>query len=371
VTSSFVSAEPILIGGHSVYVKFFAMPRQVDDPRRIEGTFTLVGPEGMLTLDALVGPQGIPGEPSPIIRPEWGSTVTDADDLPDTDILDESDDGRAWYIDGSWHVYSDFDGDYHIIQGSIPGPQGITPDVGMSAEIIEAEDPFVYGTIEVDETGTSTAPHFHFKIPGIPGPEGPASSIELASDYNDDVSAEPGDLLVFGTDDKWHPGSPDLAVPRKYTIPENSFVDYDGNGTGLIATLNIAAQPFDWYPDVLGHMQVTRGLLSSSSPYFDVRIGITGASTGETEAVCGLAPYDPSWALIDATAIATVLPHFSSTANPGRAIAPDSSEGRCFAGDPMTVYVFIRNGGGGIGFGGYNFRKAGAQLRIDVVPAVE
>ena len=366
-----VPAEPVYLGSHAILAKFYGMPRHADDPRRIEGTFTMVGPEAVVTLDAMTGPQGIPGEPSPIIRPEWGSSVTDPGDLPDTDIMDESDDGRAWYIGGAWHVYSDFDGDFHVIQGSIPGPTGITPDVGFSAEIVEAEDPFVYGPIEVVESGPSTAPHFHALIPGIPGPEGPASAIEFASDYDDSVSAEPGDFLIFGDEDKWKPGTPVLFVPRKYTIPHNSFVDYDGGGTGLIATLNIPAMPFDWYPDVLGHMQITRGLLSSSSPYIDVRIGITGASTGESEPVCGLAPYDPSWALIDATAIAVVLPHFSSTADPSRAIAPDSSEGRCFAGDPMTVYVFIRNGGGGIGFGGYNFRKSGAQLRVDVVPAVD
>ena len=56
-----VPAEPILIGGKSVYLKFYAMPRQQGDPRRIEGTMTLVGNEGVLTLDAVVGPQGTPG----------------------------------------------------------------------------------------------------------------------------------------------------------------------------------------------------------------------------------------------------------------------------------------------------------------------
>lgn len=362
-----VPTEPILIGGHAVHVKFFAMPRQADDPRRIEGTFTLVGPEGVLTLDALIGPQGIPGEPSPIIRPQWGSTVTEAEDLPDTDTLDETDDGRAWYIDGSWHIYSDHDGDYHVVQGSIPGPPGVTPDVSISAEIIEPEGP-VYGEIDVDESGTSTAPHFHFKIPGIPGPEGPASAIELASDYDDSESAEPGDMLVFGDNDKWKPGKPTIALPRKYTIPESSFINVSGGTTrALIATLNLPAMDFDWYPDVLGHVKISRPLYSSAAVQVEVRIGITGASTGENEPICGLAPNDPTWALFDSAVVATITPHFSSSAEPGRSLSVDSEEGRAYAGDPMTIYVYLRNTSG---VGGYSFNRTGAQLRVDVVPAV-
>lgn len=364
-----VPAEPLLIGGHSVYVKFFAMPRQADDPKRVEGTFTLVGSEGVLTLDALVGPQGNPGEPSPIIRPEWGSPVETVDDLPDVDVLDESDDGRAWYIAGSWHVYSHNDGDYHVIQGSIPGPVGATPDVSISAEIIEPEDPNVYGPIEVTETGTSVSPNFHFKIPGIPGPEGPSAAIETASDYNDDVSAEPGDFLVFGEDDKWHPGKPTIALPRKYTIPESSFINVNGGSTrSLIATLNLPAMDFDWYPDVLGHVKISRPLFSSAAVQVEVRIGITGASTGENEPLCGLAPNDPTWALLDSAVVATITPHFSSSAEPGRALSVDSEEGRAYAGDPMTIYVYLRNTSG---IGGFSFNKTGAQLRVDVVPAVE
>lgn len=365
-----VPAEPILIGGHSVYLKFFAMPRQADDPRRIEGTMTLVGPEGVLTLDALVGPQGIPGEPSPIIRPEWGSTITDADDLPDTDTLDETDTGRAWYIDGSWHVYNDHDGDYAVINGSIPGPPGLTPDISVSAEVIEPEEgQTVYGPIDVDESGTSGAPHFHIKIPGIPGPEGPSAAIETASDYNDDVSAEPGDFLVFGEDNKWHPGKPTLTLPRKYTIPHTSFIDYTGsNARQLIASLNIPPQDFDWFPDVVGHLQINRAIFSSQAVQVEVRVGRTGASTGENEPLCALGPFDPVWALFDASANVTILPHFSNATYPGRSISPDGSDGRVLAGDAATIYVWLRSLGG---IGGYGFSRDGAQLRVDVVPAVE
>jgi hypothetical protein len=364
-----VPAEPILIGGHSVYLKFFAMPRNAGDPRRIEGTLTLMGSEGVLTLDALVGPQGIPGQPSPIIRPQWGAPVTAVEDLPTLPSLDEYDDGRAWYIDGQWHVYSYDANEYIVIQGSIPGPPGVTPDISVTAEIIEAADPFVYGPITVDESGTSVAPNFHIKIPGIVGPEGPASAIELASDYDDSTPSEAGDFLIKLDNDKWGPGSPTILVPQQYSIPHNVFVEHNGSeGRFLIASLNLDPQPTDWYPSVFGHLRLARyGLFTSAQCEVEVRIGPTStAGTGETSPLCGLAPYDPAGAFFDSIQMRYIHPHYSSTGLPDRAISPDSDEGRCEAGVAYTVFVFVHKSGG---TGAWQFTKQDAQVTVDVRPA--
>jgi hypothetical protein len=362
--------QPILIGGVPVFMRFWAIPRNAGDPARIEATFTKVGSEADLTLDALVGPQGNPGEAAPIIRPQWGSPVTEVADLPNVATLDDSDDGRAWYIDGQWYVYADQVNDYHVIQGSIPGPVGATPNVSMSAEIVEPDGP-VYGPIDVVETGTSLAPNFHFPIPGIPGPEGPASAIRLASDYDDTDPPDSGDGLIWDDAiEKWKPGRPTLYVPKKYTIPHTSFINYTGSAPRqLIASKNIAAQDSDWYPEVIGHLTLSQSAILSSVNYeVEVRCGITGGSTGESEPLCGLGPYDPTWALLDAASVVTIIPHFSSTAFPGRSLAPDSDEGRCLAGDAMTIYVFLHRVGGS---GTIVFNQAGAQLRINVDPAGE
>lgn len=360
-----IPAEPILIGQHSVLLKFFAMPRNADDPKRIEGTLTLVGPEGVLTLDALLGPQGDPGEPSPIIRPQWGSSVSDPGDLPDVDTLDETDDGRAWYIDGQWYVYSDTVHDYHVIQGSIPGPPGVTPQVSISAEVIDAHGASVYGTIEVVPSGPTTSPNFHFKIPGVVGPEGPASAIRLASDYDNSEPPENGAVPVWDDDaEKWKPGQPTIFAPRKYSIPHNVWTAYSGSsGRQLLAAYNIDGQDMDWYPDVKGHVGVQRGVLSTAQLEIEVRIGITGASTGETEPLCGKGPYDPSVALFDSVTMCHILPHWSDAAFPGRAITPDSDEGRCLAGTPYTVYVFGHRKGGS---GSWKALVSDAQLTINV-----
>lgn len=361
-----VPVEPILIGGHSVYVKFFALMRNPGDPSRIEGTFTLVGSEGILTLDALVGPQGIPGTPSPIIRPEWGSTVTVAEDLPDLDTLDDSDNGRAWYIDGSWHVY--FEGNYHVIQGSIAGPPGVTPDISVTAEQIEADDPVVYGPIEVVESGTSFAPNFHIKIPGVPGPEGPAASIAEAADF-DNSDFEVGKFVAAISEDPDTYGliSPSIIYPKTYTIPEANFIEHTGSeGRFLIASLNIAAQEFSWYPDVAGHVRIRRsGLFSTAQVEVEVRIGNTGDGTGETQPLCGLAPYDPTTILFDSVTITHILPQFSDSGDPIRSIDPDSDVARVPDGQAKTIYVFIHKIGG---TGSYEFTNPGAQLRLNVLP---
>lgn len=362
-----VPAEPILIGGKSVYLKFFAMPRQQGDPRRIEGTLTLVGSEGVLTLDALVGPQGEPGQPSPIIRPEWGSPVSEVGDLPSLLTLDESDDARAWYIDGEWHVYSHAANEYVVVQGSIPGPPGVTPDITVTAEMIEPEGS-VYGPIDVVESGTTSSPNFHIKIPAVPGPEGPSAAIETASDYDDTTPSAAGDFLVKLDNDKWGPGSPTFFVPKKYTIPHNNFTDHTGaEPRFLIGSLNIAAQDWDWIPDVLGHVRLARsGLLSSAQCEVEVRIGPTAtAGTGESSPLCGLGPYDPSVALLDSITVAHIMPHFSDTGDPNRSLSPDSAAGRCDAGVGYTVFVFVHKVGGS---GSWQFTKTDAQLRLDACP---
>lgn len=364
-----ISPEPIYIGGQLVRLRFWGIPRNPGEPQRIEGTMTLVGGEGELTLDALQGAQGPPGQASPIIRVQWDQLgiVTSEADLPNPATLDASDDGRAWFIDGWYHIYSDADGDYHEVQGSIPGPAGATPEITITAKVVEADGP-VYGPITVNESGTSLDKHYEIEIPGVPGPEGPAASIESASDYDDAISTQDGDFLVYSEEtEKWGPGSPGLLHQKVWTIPESSFIEYTGSaGRRLIASLNIPAQSYAWYPDVFGKVRIKRGFLSFAQLEVEVRIGDTGLGTGETSPLCGLAPYDPTTALLDAVTIAHISPHFSDAGDPSRSISPDSSVARVPEGQAKTIYVFTHVIGGS---GSYEFTNPGAQLRVNVVPA--
>jgi hypothetical protein len=365
--------EPLHLGDVDLRVKVFALVREPGEPPRIEGFLTAVGPDGVLTVDAIMGEQGEKGESAPIIRRQW-PPLSDPADLPDVATLDETDDGRAWYIAGQWHIYDE--GEFHVVQGSIPGPPGVTPEISVTAEQVEADDPVTYGPITVTASGPTSSPNFHLEIPGVPGAEGPAASIASASDVDDTTIGdnEVGQILaVTEVDVEGNPTfgvvDPAFLSPQIYTLPHNSFIDHTGSeGRFLIGSLDIPAKTFDYYPDVDGFGRLARsGFLSSVQCEIEVRIGTTGAGTGETEQLCGLAPYDPTIALLDAATIAHIHPCWSDTLNPSFALDPDTGAGRVEAGTAVTFYVFIHKIAG---TGSYQFTKAntGAHLRVQLNP---
>ncbi|TXH22410.1 MAG: phage tail protein [Mycobacterium sp.] len=359
-----IPTEPIFGGEFPGRFKFWMMPRKPGEPKRIEGTATIVGDEWNLVMDGLVGPQGAPGQPASIIRRDY--SLTDPGDLPSPGMLDESDWGRAWYIQGQWHIF-DHD-EYWVVEGSLPGPPGRTPDISISAEQIPMPMSGPYGEVEVVPGGTTEAPHFTLKIPGIPGDDGPAAAITLASDYDDDgTDAAVGDFLVRKSGNKWGPGRPDFLTPKIFTIPHNQFINHTGSeGRFLIAKYDLPAFNSPWYIDVTGHGRLARsGLFSSAQCEVEVRIGNTGSSTGDTEPLCGLAPYDPAVAMWDAATIFHIGPHYSDDVDPNRSITPDSSVGRNLPGQLKTVYVFVHKIGGA---GAWEFTNNNAQLRIQVNP---
>ncbi|MGV0793012.1 phage tail protein [Mycolicibacterium sp. XJ1819] len=361
--------EPFKIGDRDVRLGFWGMPRNPDDPRRVNGTFTLIDGEGDVVLDVFIGPKGDPGEPMPPWRIEWDSTVDNIGDLPAVETLDESDNGRAWVIGTTLYVYVHDLGAYRTLEAGIQGPRGLTPNISMSAELVEAADPDnPYGEAEVVESGTSDSPHFHLLVPGLRGPEGPSTNIRGAPDYDDTDPPLDGQGVVWDeTLEKFRPGDLSPFAAKMYTIPHANFIDYSGTaGRQLIASLDIEAQDVAWYPDVMGHVRIQRNFLSSAQVEVEIRIGDTGVGTGETAPLCGLGPYDPSWALLDSFNIAHIKPHFSDVGNPVRAIAPDSADGRVPAGQAKTIYVFLHKLGG---TGTYTFAANEAnQLRVNLLP---
>lgn len=351
--------EPLFIGGRHCFVKFFGMPRNPGDPSMVAGTFTITPDEAVLSLDVLVGPQGPSGQPSPIIRPEWASSITDADDLPDD--LVESDEGRGWYIAGQWHIWTG-DG-WRVITGSLTGPPGPTPDITITAEQIEAPEEGPYGEVEVIETGTDTLPNFHLKIPGIVGPQGDNSRIS----ESEDVSGVPldGQVLVWNEDeDAWIPGDFTPYAAKLISIPESSFTAGTYSATRqVIATQTLDAQPVAWYPDVEGHLRWTRGLLANCQVEVEVRIENSGVGSPDTAALVGKALFDPS--TLDTTTIAHIRSHYSDSTDPSRAVNPESSVGRISSGQATTLYVILHKAGGS---GNYTFAQSGAHLLIRLQP---
>lgn len=343
------------------------MPRNQGDPKRIEGTMTVVGPEGDLVLDAIIGPQGEPGDPMPPFEIEWDSTVTDVGDLPDVETLDESDHGRAWVIGTSIYVFVwdalEDEGEYHEIDAGIPGPKGDAPDINFTAELVAGSGL----EIEVEEAGTSTNRHYNLKIPvdEITGPEGPPTNIGEAPDV--DVSTPPldGQGLVWDEgDERWKPGDLSPMATKMISIPRANFIAGTYSASRQeIASLSIAAQPNAWYPDVTGHIRWKRALLSFAQVECEVRIENSGVGSPSTAALCGLGPYDPS--TLDATTVSNVLPHFSDVGDPTRAVDPESSTARIPAGQATTLYVILHKIGG---TGSYEFAQDTAEILLRLQP---
>lgn len=344
--------DPLKIGDRTVRLGFWGQRRQQGDPRTTVGTFTLVDGEGDVVLDVFEGPKGDPGVNAPIFDWQYDSTITNVGDLPDVATLGPADTGRGWLIGTTWYVYQDaagVDGEYKEVDAGIPGPRGLTPNLDITAELRVTTDPNDLD-IPVVPYGDSLNPGFKLRLPtrALRGPAGPSTNIRLAPDYDNSTPPLDGQGMVWDEGlDKFRPGdlSPTSVLMR--TIPHVDFQEYSGSaGRQLIASLDLDPLTYAWYPDVAGRVKVLRNFLSSVQVEIEVRIGPTGVGTGETADLCGLGPYDPQWALLDATAIAYIDAQFSDTANPGRAVAPDAAAGRVPAGQAMTLYVFTHKIGG-------------------------
>lgn len=361
-----IPVEPIYIGSRFVNIKFYAMPRSPGDPQMIAGTLTLMPDEAALTLDALIGPMGPRGLPAPFWRPEWASTITNPVDLPDT--LAEADAGRAWYIAGFWHIW---DGDnWQVILGAIPGPPGPTPNISLTAEQVVMTGGTPYGDIVVQEGGTDEAPTYHLLIPGIPGPQGDNSRISESLDFQ----GEPldGQALLWNAaaaagEGRWEPGDASQQVVKYITIPEGSFgpAGTFSAARTVIAAPQIVGQPNAVYPKVGGHIRWKRsGLFNSAQVAVEVRMLDAGSDDApETGELIGKALYDPS--TLDAETIAHIRDHWSDTADPSRAVSPESAVGRIPKDQGKDIYVILYRQGGS---GSYVYATKDSHLSIELLP---
>ena len=361
-----IATEPVYIGNRFVNIKFYAMPRNPGDPQMIAGTLTLMPDEAALTLDALIGPTGPRGLTSPFWRPEFQSTITNPADLPDG--LAEADSGRAWYIAGFWHIW---DGDnWQVLLGAIPGPPGPTPNITMTAEQIEMSGATPYGDILVQEGGTDENPTFHLLIPGIVGPQGDNSRISESLDFEGEP--EDGQTLIWDAtahsgDGRWVPGDPTQQSVQYITVPQASFGPggtFSSSRT-IVAAPTIEAQPYAYYPKVGGHIRWQRsGLFNSAQVCVEVRWLPQGSSDApESGELIGKALYDPS--TLDAETVAHIRDHWSSSADPSRAVSPTSSVGRIPMDQGIDIYVMmVRQGGSGA----YKVLIGDAHMSIELLP---
>ncbi|QEA10788.1 minor tail protein [Mycobacterium phage Weirdo19] len=369
-----IPTEPLFVGERFIRVLFYIAPRNPGDPQTIVGTFTLMPGEDNIVLDAIKGDKGDKGDPAPFWRPEWNSTITRIVDLPPAsgpNALKPSDAGRAWYIDGYWHIWTGTG--YRTILGAIPGPPGPTPDVGFIFRGVEPpEGGITYPLpLNVAESGGTLDPLFTVDVPIIPGPPGPSTSMLGAPDVYGPFQEGQGVAFSAMAGGVGKPGfrpadnSPWAA--KMFSVPEYSFgpASTYGSTHNVIATLIIPGQDQAYYPSIGGQVRWKRsGLFNNAQVEVQVRCLPHGSTDApETGALCARALYDPG--TLDFETVAHIHEHWSDESDPSRAVAPDSAVGRVPAGQSMVYYVLLTRVGGN---GSIVYRTAGSHLDVKLFP---
>lgn len=373
MTDPLIGAPPLQIGdkvhlgAFVATINAFGVIGDLDTPDQTYFTIEGFGGNAILTTSALVGPKGIPGSNAP--APKLQEPIYDSvDELPTNLVDDPIDVGKYWIIRewdtntppnqiGSW-FYIWYGDHYEQFRMGSPGQAGPVPNITPSVELLDPDNPAL--SDEIDVTGTSFDPAWHFKLKAPRGPEGPATNIADAPDVDMTPTPETGDTLVYNAaDGKWHPSTLQAFVPRFYTYPEGSFTDVAlAFGTSVpIGTAVIPPAEFNAVPIVFGHFKID-GVELDTTPFMvgvEVRLGST---TGTLVA--------RGWG--NSSTFVYVIPHTSTGTSPGDAITPTNGRGVIPAGTTgadATLYVSCFNDGVA---GAYHFEKAGAQLSVQLFP---
>ncbi|MDF1902761.1 phage tail protein [Mycolicibacterium smegmatis] len=319
----------------------------------MSGSFEILGNDGAVTLDALVGPQGVPGQNAPIVKMQW-SSIEDPEDLPDNLTDDDVDVGKAWWIGNQVYVW---DGEqYRIRAMGTQGPPGPVPNITPSVQLLDPDDDDLESEIVV--SGTAANPGWLLKLKAPRGPQGENATIRDATDYDDSEPPEIGEAIVWnGQNFQAQPiGN---IMPKFYSVPQANFTNFTGITTRQqIASVVIPPQEFDWVPYVTGHIRAV-GVEADSDPLIlgcEVRLG-----------------HPSSGVLIargfgNSSTWTTIVPHFSSPGSPNDAITPDNNVAVVPAGatgSETTIYVNLFNDGIA---GVYAFNKNNAQLSVLCIP---
>ncbi|WLP91308.1 hypothetical protein [Gordonia sp. NB41Y] len=343
------------LGDLLLKAKVYGLSTPPGEPPLQQAQLSVVGTDAALGIPVLKGDPGDPGTAAEPFRWQFPSLTSTAE-LPTSFVT--SDKGKAYVIndgDGTADVayWTGVEWKY-MVNAFGPGLVGPTPDITVTGELVDEADPF-----DVVVTGSVEAPHLHFKVPGVPGPQGGPGPWQL---FDDSVTRDQGDLIVWdATAGRFKPAGPlsAQALPRvmRYTQPESAFTAYSGsNASQLISTMALPALDWAYQVDVSGHVRVGQNVLSSAQVAIVVRLG--DPTTGPIVAK-GLAITNGP-CIIDA--------HYSSQASgqSGYAATPDGALGRTAPATATTLYVTaIRESGSGSWYA----NAVDAQLRATLIPA--
>ncbi len=344
-----IPGDPVYLGSFLSNTHWYGVVGDGDTPAMQVATMEAVGQDAVIALDVLKGDKGDKGDPADIVQMQWDSTITAPSQLPQ-DLNATTDVGKAWWVNSMVYVWV---GDHYIAkQMGSPGQPGPVPNITFTAERV----PPGTGTTIV-QSGTSANPILHLKVDAPAGPVGPADAITSATDYDNTLPPENGQVVTWnGTKSKWEASDFAAKHPMFYSMPEAAFTNFTGVAQRhSIGSWTIPAQDFAYVPYVTGHIKAA-GVELDADPLIigcEVRLGdpISGQLVGR-----GFGNIS-SWA--------TITPHFSTTGDPNAAVSPDNGVAEVPAGTAMNIHVNLYNDGL---LGAYIFQRAGSQLGILLVP---
>ncbi len=254
-------------------------------------------------------------------------------------------------------AYVWFGDHYRILTMGSEGPVGPVPNITWGIQLV---DPDTTEQSWVEQSGTSYNPSVLLHIKAPRGPRGYNATIRDATDYDDTVAPETGQVMMWdGTN--WKPAWVGAIIPKFFTIPQNAFSDFEGFSTRApIGSFAVPPLSFAWKPMVWGKIKAN-GLELDSDPLIigsEVRLG--HPTTGQL--VARGFGNSSTWAHLS--------PHTSMNSDPSTAITPDNETALVPAhhtGNAGTLYVNLYNDGL---TGVYIFHKANAQLALLAVPVV-
>jgi hypothetical protein len=347
------AGSDVYLGSILSNVHLWGIISDIATPSMMSGTFEILANDGAITLDALVGPQGIAGQNAPIVDMQWDH-FDSPDDLPTNLTNTEEDIGKCWWIGNQCYVW---DGTgYQIKAMGTQGPPGPVPNIHPTVELLDPYDPNAVTKITV--SGTAAEPGWHMELKVPPGPQGENATIQDATDYDDSMPPELGEAIVWNG--KMYQPQPIGNIGIKfYSMPEGAFTNFTGMTTRQnVGMMEIEPLEWDWVPFVTGHLRA-RGIEADSDPLslgFEVLLGHPTAGTLVARGFGNRA---------EETAI---FPHFSRPNSPNDAITPNNGLAVVHAGatgEASTLYVNLFNDGM---TGVYSFNRKNAQLGVLCIP---
>lgn len=376
----------VYLASYLIRMKLSAETTGPDTPNLYSADLKVMGDQGDMNLDPLVGPRGFAGQHHFPLREmevnEYGDLVNSQADLPKNLTNTPSDIGKYWLLD-ELDTYGNIVGEFawiwwgtswrkHMMgEYGVPGKVAdITPEVAL----IQPQAPPTYPdtTSWMDTSGTTVEPTWVFNLAVPEGEPGPVGYMFDFPDWDTSTAPTNGDL-VGSTGDYteggfpiWKPLSISQYLPGPWSMPEASFSAYTGvSQQAAIGSFVVPPQPHPWTPVVWGHLGAG-GLTLTANP---LMIG--------AEVLLG----DPKNGLLISRGLGNtlgevnVMPHYSRSDISGHTtdvITPTNQRALVPANhtNPAqgTVYINLWNDGA---LGIYSFQPKNAQLFIMAVPILE